>query len=104
MTKLYQDDVLYDKKVISKKGHKLQSLLNRTESCCNVTYEAFLLPKTKKSTQNSIPSRKSQQHLTQHEKATTALRELNKDDFDKSSQGLQSLQEDEEEDDYFSLN
>jgi hypothetical protein len=45
MTKLYQDEFLFDKNVLLKKEHKLQSLLNRAESCYNLTYESFLTGK-----------------------------------------------------------
>lgn len=62
MNKLYQDDFLYDKKVLLNGKYKLQSLLKRTDSCSNVNFEPFMLGNIKKK------QRGSQQHLTQVEK------------------------------------
>jgi hypothetical protein len=52
MTKLYQDDFLYDKNLLKNQGtYKLQSLLQRQATCTNLLYEDFLLPTSKKNTQ-----------------------------------------------------
>lgn len=48
MNKLYQDDFLYDKKVLLNGKHKLQSLISRADSCSNVNFESFICGTTKK--------------------------------------------------------
>ncbi len=45
MTKLYQGDYLFDKAVLLEKGHKLQSLLPRNDSCADIPYDTFFVNK-----------------------------------------------------------
>jgi hypothetical protein len=45
MTKLYQGDYLFDKAVLLEKGHKLQSLLPRMDSCADIPYDTFFINK-----------------------------------------------------------
>ena len=46
MTKLFQDDFLYDRSIL-RKGSRLKSL-RRTETCYDTTYEAQLLPDSRR--------------------------------------------------------
>ena len=68
MTKLYEDDYLYDKNLLNNQGtYKLQSLLQRKATCTNLLYEDFLLPRGKNTTtrqSNLGEKRVSQEVLT----------------------------------------
>jgi hypothetical protein len=40
MTKLYQNDFLYDKSILLGKDHSLRTLMRRSDTCYDITFEA----------------------------------------------------------------